>query len=164
MIAMIRNYFSLKRKSGRIEYFDLIRGAAMLLVIAQHCGCWGSNYILAFHMPLFFYITGLLYNSIRMNTDVNFTFFLKKKINRLIFPYFLFEIINLVISLLLKPITNNTLNIGRAIKSIMLCLNDSQYDGIVLRLWFFPCIFWAEIMLFLTIKFFEKRRIALLSV
>lgn len=43
----------------RIDSIDIARGMAMLLVIIQHCGAF-SQFILSFHMPLFFMVSGLV--------------------------------------------------------------------------------------------------------
>lgn len=50
-------------ESKRIEYFDVVRGFAMLLVILGHCNmsimASLNKFILSFHMPLFFFISGI---------------------------------------------------------------------------------------------------------
>ena len=45
----------------RVEWIDLAKGLGMLLVILGHCVCFGGimhNAIFAFHMPLFFILSG----------------------------------------------------------------------------------------------------------
>lgn len=50
-------------ESNRIIFYDIARGIAMILVVLSHCvgvGMMGVNKtILCFHMPLFFFISGL---------------------------------------------------------------------------------------------------------
>lgn len=45
----------------RVEYIDFMRGIAMLLVIYGHCSEMNTanRFILSFHMPLFFFISGM---------------------------------------------------------------------------------------------------------
>ena len=47
----------------RVEYIDVARGIAMLLVILGHCNqtvdCTLNRFILSFHMPLFFFLSGI---------------------------------------------------------------------------------------------------------
>lgn len=43
----------------RIDSIDIARGIAMLLVIIQHCGAY-SQFLLSFHMPLFFMVSGMV--------------------------------------------------------------------------------------------------------
>lgn len=45
---------------NRIEKVDFLRGLAMLLVLLHHSGFPFGSFILAFHMPLFFVISGWL--------------------------------------------------------------------------------------------------------
>lgn len=69
----------------RNEYVDLLKGFGILTVVAGHCGfpllLWVNPY--AFHMPLFFFISGFFLNMSRTNYD-----FLKNKVERLLFPYY----------------------------------------------------------------------------
>lgn len=50
----------------RVEYIDVARGIAMLLVILGHChqtvDCTLILIILSFHMPLFFFIWHICYD------------------------------------------------------------------------------------------------------
>lgn len=51
----------------RIKWIDNLRGMAVILVILHHAGLAGvGRFILGFHMPLFFFITGLLYRNTKM--------------------------------------------------------------------------------------------------
>lgn len=50
----------------RVEWIDLAKGLGMLLVILGHCVCFGGimhNAIFAFHMPLFFILSGIVYKT-----------------------------------------------------------------------------------------------------
>lgn len=47
----------------RNEEIELIRGAAMILVFIHHAGFPLGHYILGFHMPFFFLLSGYLYAS-----------------------------------------------------------------------------------------------------
>ena len=51
--------------SHRIEYLDIAKGIGMILVYIGHCRIPGDNplfqWIYSFHMPLFFFISGLLF-------------------------------------------------------------------------------------------------------
>lgn len=50
----------------RLDYIDVMRGIAILLVILEHCIAQLSNelarLVLSFHMPLFFFISGMCIN------------------------------------------------------------------------------------------------------
>ena len=54
----------------RIHWIDVLKGIGIILVVLQHCiglsdnksvSSFVSVWILFFHMPLFFYVSGLVY-------------------------------------------------------------------------------------------------------
>lgn len=53
---------------NRIESIDIAKGLGIILVIIGHCtktGIFINNWIYSFHMPLFFFISGLCFNNIK---------------------------------------------------------------------------------------------------
>lgn len=82
-----------KHSLERIAYLDIAKGIGILLVIIGHL--FESNihtYIYLFHMPLFFFISGLLY---RPNNK-----YLRRKTKYIIIPFFIFSIISFPIKYL----------------------------------------------------------------
>lgn len=134
--TILRDAFTITKTgcSNRLEYIDQLRGLAVLLVVLQHCGCATGNYILGFHMPLFFFLSGHTYRTIGIDTQIKDSLFIIKKGKRLLIPYFCFELLNLIISLILLPLTKYELNIKDALISIFLCINTNSYEGVSLRL------------------------------
>ncbi len=61
-----------EKVSRRIE-LDIFRAFLIILVVLGHSGWKYSKYIYWFHMPLFFFLSGLLWR----NKDVNFLEFFK---------------------------------------------------------------------------------------
>ncbi len=68
----------------RAEYLDIAKGIGILLVVWAHGGGPFTKEIYAFHMPLFFLISGYLYNQ-----KVTWHDFLKKKFFSLYVPFLL---------------------------------------------------------------------------
>ena len=70
-------------ESGRIEYLDIARGIAIILMIVGHVVDfnWKRDLIFSFHMPLFVIISGMFYK------EKNFKDFLANTIKKLILPY-----------------------------------------------------------------------------
>lgn len=144
-------------KKPRLTYIDLLRGYTMLLVVIGHC--WmgdavGGAMILAFHMPLFFFLSGFLFRHTQA-FEKDLVPFVMGKLRQLIIPYFVFELINLVISLLIRPYYGNQVSKSLALQSIILCINDGQYEGIATRLWFFPALFITELLMYFICKFLK---------
>lgn len=52
--------------NNRISYLDIFKGFGIFFVVFGHVTHIGAlrDYIWNFHMPLFFFVSGLLYNSI----------------------------------------------------------------------------------------------------
>lgn len=81
-------------KDRRNDLVDIAKGIGILLVVFGHVFISGSMlpfriFIYSFHMPLFFYIGGLLFNA-----NESFYLFLVKKIKSLLLPYFVVSIIS----------------------------------------------------------------------
>lgn len=84
----------------RIHYIDVLKGMGIILVVLQHCiglsslsgvSTFISVWILSFHMPLFFYISGLVYKEKSVNT------FFAGKLRSLLLPVILFSVFNVMI-------------------------------------------------------------------
>ena len=73
----------------RMDWLDCVKAIGMILVYIGHCHIPGVNkYIYLFHMPLFFIISGYLWN-IEKNKSMNFKTFFQKKFKSYIIPYVL---------------------------------------------------------------------------
>ena len=81
---------------SRLLYIDYVRGLAMVLVIAGHVnfGHIFSNFIHLFHIPIFYYISGYLFNGLK---QISFQSFISKKINSLIIPSLFFGICHVLL-------------------------------------------------------------------
>lgn len=89
-------------KNKRIEYIDIARGIAIILMVFGHLGfLWNiqpvRNAIYSFHMPLFIIISGLFFNEKDKLKDL-----LKKIGKKLLLPY----IVTIVITNLLYSIVH----------------------------------------------------------
>ncbi len=163
----MRKIFSLKYNidsygQKRIEILDFIRGLAMILVITHHAGTPGNMWIIAFHMPFFFILSGYT-ESLREKsvTDLKFTEYFKKRFIKLVIPYFMFETFNLFVCLFLRIISHKSLDLFPYLLRIILCLNPSEFTGELSRLWFLPCIFICDILYYWIIKL-TRNKISLL--
>ena len=150
--------------SQRIEIVDFLRGGAMVLVLLHHSGFPLGDYILAFHMPFFFILSGF-FEKIRgvSASGLPFKAYVLKRFKRLIIPYIAFELINLVIWYIRCLVVQETIPVFSSLLSIVLCYNTKEYTGLCGRLWFLPCMFVSNI-LFWIISRFIKTRVGMASV
>lgn len=81
-------------KEKRIEYIDVFRAFGIILMIMGHIwfGVWFDKFIHAFHMPMFFIISGYFCKCDEV--EEKFKFWLKyviKEAKALLVPYWVFE-------------------------------------------------------------------------
>lgn len=137
----------------------------MILVLLQHTSVPVSDYLLAFHMPLFFMISGYLEAiSSAGKRKKKFAEFLKSRFIRLMIPYFCFEFVNLIIWYFHCAHSDNVFRIKDALVSIVAMTNTTNVIGLYGRLWFFPCMFVAEIITYFVYKCFSNSKISMLMI
>ena len=127
----------MENKSTRVEYIDIFRGIGILLMIMGHVG-FGKNFdyfIHAFHMPMFFFISGFLFK----NNYTSFISFLCKRIKTLLVPYFFWGIFHYIIySIIKKQFLEEPLK--------HLFYDNTEGLPICGALWFLTAIFIANII------------------
>lgn len=77
----------------RIDWIDTLRGLGMFLVVWGHCYINHSTirkYLYSFHMPLFFFVSGLTFS---YSDKITLKEYAKKKFNRLVVPYIVLNIV-----------------------------------------------------------------------
>lgn len=85
-------------KTGRLPVIDVAKGIGMLLVIYAHVNYTPGQlaYIYSFHMPLFFLLSGMMFDREKYGT---FTAFMKRKVQTMVCPYLLFYLLSWIIML-----------------------------------------------------------------
>lgn len=131
--------------SKRIEHVDLFRAFGIILMIMGHIkfGNIFDKWIHAFHMPMFFFISGWFFQSKGDVADR-----IKKKMRSLIVPYVVFEIVQWIVLFFFIPEY-------RTYKSLLYIFTDNTYkipikngtfgiSPIPGAMWFLTAIFFAE--------------------
>ncbi len=140
-------------KTNRIEYIDVAKGIAILLVILGHTGLeTGSAYYLnafiySFHLPLFFVLSGYFFKEYNGGGKINYlkTVF-NKRILSLIIPYLTYTVINRLWGIPLKYFHSHVLSfdISQILLGTIVQIRDSgQYGGVV---WFICWMFTTYIL------------------
>lgn len=94
-------------KRERLVSFDIAKAICIILVVVGHYSpdespewyMWIHDVIYIFHMPLFMFASGYIYNATR-KAEIGYGAFLLKKIKRLMIPYFVTSVIIISIKLL----------------------------------------------------------------
>lgn len=92
----------MNKSTKRIDWIDALKGLGMFFVIWGHAFSTNKGiirrYIYSFHMPLFFFASGL---SSLKDLELDFKTFLSKKIKTLLIPYFVVNLFAIVINYIL---------------------------------------------------------------
>ena len=79
----------------RENWVDIVKGIGIILVVMGHAGCpvLPHGIIYSFHMPLFFFLSGLFINR---QCEKDFCTYVKKNFRSLLLPYFYFNILSII--------------------------------------------------------------------
>ena len=139
--------------SARASWIDICKGFGIILVIFGHA-IYTEEYrflIYAFHMPLFFFLSGLTFRYEKYQQ--NFPLLLKKTTKMILLPYVLFALLSYVI----WAIENGT-SVGGVfshLQGIIYGNSSSLFFNVVL--WFLPCLFLTKIAFTFLTKFVKKK-------
>lgn len=130
---------------NRIEWIDIAKGIGIILVIAGHCFYLGYSYPLyAFHMPLFFFLSGLLFK----DKNEGFVDFFKSKSNSLMRPWLIILFISFLVCLAIpqwrKEITLT------AVLSDLYTANTNVFQNS--SLWYLVCFYFMLLIFFFVNK------------
>lgn len=128
------------KKPERIDYVDIFRSFGIILMVMGHIGYGGKFdfFIHAFHMPMFFWISGYLFVDKKELTLVSL---IKKKAKTLLLPYIVFGIAHWLFFVLLYGYDTRLL--------LNLFLFNTTDLPIAGALWFLTALFFTDIIFFL---------------
>jgi len=150
----------------RIEWLDNLRAIGIFFVVLGHTAGlppYVEKLIFSFHMPLFFWVSGLMCKeSIQRES---FSLFFKKKMGKLLIPYLFFSFVSYIAWFLLFRHfgSNAELNVPPLIPLLGILYGNGIHNWLVHNtvLWFFLCLFITEILFFFIIKL--KSRLSILT-
>lgn len=137
----------------RDKSIDVLKGIGILFVIIAHmgdCPLLIKAWIYSFHMPLFFFISGYLYNDKYEN--MNLKEFIKIKSKKLLYPYMTISIFYIFYNFIIE--NNINILLKRIISTIYSAkIFDVNYVGAI---WFITCLFSVESIFFIIKKYKEN--------
>lgn len=153
---------------NREPWIDILRGIGILLVVLGHTTGLpdpAQAFIYSFHLPLFFCLSGYLFNREKYEVMGLFEFALLR-FRRLMVPYFVIALICLTF-VLLKDLKNNVFELKvmlRYVEGILYSRGSVYSMPSCSPLWFLSCLYVIELFFFLIVKTFNKRIYVLLAV
>jgi fucose 4-O-acetylase-like acetyltransferase len=140
--------------SKRIEYIDIAKGIGILLVVMGHndfalVSPFFYKFIYAFHMPLFFFVSGMLFKS-----EMPFLTLLRRRFQTLLKPYIVIILLIFFMTLSFTRVNFDVATV-RVIKAMY--ANGHYIDWV--QLWFLPHLFALNLFAFAFYKLINRIRI-----
>ncbi len=132
----------------RIDYVDIAKGIGMLLVMWAHILVEGpiNWFIYIFHMPLFFFISGLLYVPSKYPTCLSL---IKKRYHTLIVPYVCYSVLTWLVWVAYSFISkSNVDSYWMPLAQTVIAQGSGGFLVHNVPLWFVTCLFVVEVTYF----------------
>lgn len=149
----------------RYNWIDSLKGFGVILVILGHLPTFPElhKYIFSFHMPLFFFISGYLFNQKKYSQAGKF---ITSRVRSLLFPYFSLTVVSYLIFVLTNySFSHSKFHLpyeGDFSKTIYSTLyasfNFNHFNSVLFNgpLWFLPCLFVTSAIFYFLFKVFNK--------
>lgn len=133
----------------RITWIDIARGIGILLVVYGHTLSADSfRYIIyAFHMPLFFLLSGLVFST---KPDDTYRQFITKNARNILIPYGVFALLGFILWYVTRQVSTSQALIQFG--SIFYGNGNHNLLAFNNLLWFLPCLFLTRILWFIVIR------------
>lgn len=141
----------MENKKSRIKWIDISKAIAIIMVGIGHYNnnkliC---NWIYTFHIPLFFFLSGVTFN-----VNKKFIVFIKNKLCKLILPYALFSIAYVYFQHIVVYGISGVVKVNNVYLIKCIFINwRGVYSPIF---WFIPALFICEIFMYLLIKYVKN--------
>lgn len=126
----------------RVKWIDILKGLGILTVVWGHSGNPNSFYMFWFHMPLFFLVSGYLYN---FKPQKPWGSYVVRKAKHLLIPYIFYLV------LLTLLMAGMIIWRGQALGAFLnenwkaFLLGGSLLEGVYATFWFTTCLFVTQI-------------------
>ncbi|OIK06278.1 hypothetical protein BIV60_27360 [Bacillus sp. MUM 116] len=148
----------------RIEWLDIGKGLGMLLVMLGHTNIPSpiKTYIYTFHMPLFFFLSGYLFN---FNKFPNIKTFVLKRTKTLILPYLCFSFVAYLwfIFLFILRQVDYDHNLMLPILGSFIATRKSFWTVHTGALWFMNCLLCTELLFYILSKVGRSKKSILIG-
>jgi acyltransferase len=148
----------------RISWLDFAKGIGMIAVIMDHTIIFPypiTQYVDAFHMPLFFFLSGYLF---ALKKYPSFNLFAGKKTRSLLVPYLFFAIGSYFWWLYEWRMGEHPdINVYKPIIGTFLAIRDTQWTNHTGALWFIVCLFVTEMLFFVIHRISKNNKVYLIS-
>lgn len=139
-------------KSNRIPWIDTAKGLGLLCVIFGHLGVpYLSTWLYTFHMPLFFFLSGVVFSG----GKYTFSEFLVRKLKSLVVPYFVLGGGIFLVHCLINLVQGAP---GITYHEMLINFMVQEHFWTV---WFLACLFLVEVLYYCIYKVLVGRKVLL---
>lgn len=134
--------------NGRYDYIDIAKGIGILMVVWAHIMLtgWTHQLIYAFHMPLFFLLSGMLFKKEKYSSYVSFMI---HRANRLFIPYIIYSVLTWILWATFRYVRHDEVDsYMMPLLQTVIAQGSGAYIVHNSALWFIPCLFLVEILYF----------------
>lgn len=134
-----------ENKVKRLDYIDIAKGLGMLTIIWGHIvhEGWSNQFVYSFHIPLFFFLSGMVFNASKYQTVGEL---IKKRVKTLLIPYLIFSIITWALWVGMRVVSHDATNYWYPLLQTFIAQGSAGFLRHNLPLWFVTCLFVVEIM------------------
>lgn len=129
----------------RIDYIDVFKSFGIIAMVMGHIG-YGTafdHWIHAFHMPMFFWISGFLFNP---KTVISFGALVRKKVKSLLYPYVFFGLGHFLLMVVGQIVMGAEIDWQPLLHLLWVNTDGLPICG---ALWFLTALFFADLLFFL---------------
>ncbi|NEX02325.1 Fucose 4-O-acetylase [Pseudobutyrivibrio sp. NOR37] len=142
-----------KYDSDRKLFLDIAKGIGIIMVVWAHAFGPFTNYISSFHMPFFFFISGMLYKG---NKTVREYFLVK--IKSLLLPFWIYNLLFYPVFFILFYWKKWEYKVClKEILEIVTTVGKVPFLGAT---WFLPALFWVSVLVHCLYRTFSKHKIS----
>lgn len=129
----------------RLDYIDITKAVGMYAIIWGHIMLqgWSNLLVYSFHIPLFFFLSGMVFNGGKYTSLWQFV---RRRVKTLIFPYLIFSVITWILWVCTKLLSHEHVNFLKPLFETFVAQGSVGYVVHNLPLWFVPCLFVVEII------------------
>lgn len=132
-------------EARRVAFLDTAKGLGMLLIIWGHISGLGSAFIYAFHIPLFFFLSGMVFDSRKYPRLRDF---LASRARRLLVPYLFYSVVTWAVYVVYALLSGEA-GAGQLLMPLLQTFIAQGSGGFLVHnvpLWFVTCLFVTQVL------------------
>ncbi len=135
----------------RLDYIDIAKALGMFTIIWGHIihEGWSNQMVYAFHIPLFFFMSGMVFKAEKYATLWKL---IKRRIKTLLLPYLIFSLVTWVLWVGMRILAHDSTDYLYPLLQTFIAQGSSGYLRHNLPLWFVTCLFAVEILYYVINK------------